>query len=162
VGLEQQVRLVLVAGDLKGVGELRLILARLQVPADAADPGQQKETAGHEAEPGHTGDDPVRPRRARGRLDVVRVPVAALVEEQAVKVGAQRLIGGRELGGERSRRMGRHARRAEEIAEGGPLPDEPLDSGSLSGRIARVEALEGGEPCVGGRKQARVQRAEET
>ena len=43
VALEQLVRLVLVVGDLQGVGELGLILARLQAPADAADSGQQQE-----------------------------------------------------------------------------------------------------------------------
>ena len=99
------------------------------------------------------------PRRARGRLDVVHVPVVLLVEEQAVKVGADRLIGGGQPGGERGGRLGRHGRRAEQIADGDPLPDQPLDAGALGARVVGVQPLQGVEPRVGRREQAGVERS---
>ena len=161
MALEQLLRLVLVACDLQGVSELGLILARLQVPADAADSGQQKDDADHDAEHGHTDDETGGPCRARGRLHAVCVPVAPLDEEQAVKVGAHRLVGGRQPRGERGGRMGCHARRAEEIADGDPLVGKLLDSVSLSRRIVGVEPHEDGELGVSRRKKPGVQRAEE-
>ena len=126
-------RLVLVVRDLQGVSELGLILARLQVPADTADPGQHQQDADREAEDGGAHDEAQGPRLVRGRRDAVPMPVALLDAEQAVKVRADRLIGGGQPGGEGGVRMGRHARRAEQIADGGPLPDQLLDAGPLSG-----------------------------
>jgi len=86
--------------------------------------------------------------------------ILPLDEKQAVQVGAQWLIGGGQPGGERRGRPGRHAGRAEEITDGDPLPDEPLDSGVFRGRIVGVQPLEGGEPGIGRREQAGVERAE--
>ena len=106
-------RLVLVVRDLQGVSELGLILARLQVPADAADSGQQQEDAGREAGNGGAQDEAHGPPLVRGRVNAVRVPVALLGPDQAVEVGTDRLIGSGQPGGERGVRMGRHARRAE-------------------------------------------------
>ena len=94
-------------------------------------------------------------------VDAVHVPVVLLDAEQAVKVGADRLIGGGQPGGERGVRMGRHARRAEQIADGGPLPAQPLDAGQLSGRVAGVQPLKGVELGVGRWKTAGVQEAEQ-
>ena len=161
MALEQLVRLVLVVRDLQGVSELGLILARLQVPADAADSGQQQDGADREAEDGGAHDEAHGPLLVRGRRDVVRVPVLLLDPEQAVKVGADRLIGGGQVGGERGGRMGGHARRAEQIADGGPLPAEPLDVGQLSGRVVGVQPLNGVQLGVGRWKTAGVEEAEQ-
>ena len=161
MALEQLVRLILVVGDLQGVSELGMILARLQAPADAADSGQQQDSAGRDAEDGGAHDEAHGPRLARGRLNAVHVPGVLLVEEQAVKVGADRLIGGGQPGGERGSRPGRHARRAEQIADGGPLPDQPRDAGPLGARVVGVQPLQGVEPGAGRREKAGVQEAEE-
>jgi hypothetical protein len=160
MALEQQVRLVLIAGELQGVNELRLILPGLQVPADAPDARPQQEPADHQAEHGHPDDEPGEPHRVRGRGHAICLRVAPLDEKQAVQVSAQRLIGGGQPGGERRVRPGRHGGRAEEITDGDPLPDEPLESGVLRGRIVGVQPHEGGEPGIGRREQAGVERAE--
>jgi hypothetical protein len=57
--------------------------------------------------------------------------------------------------------MRRHTCRAEQITDGDPLPDQPLEVGPFSGRIAGVQPLEGGEPGVGRREEAGVEEAEE-
>jgi hypothetical protein len=84
-----------------------------------------------------------------------------LVEEQAVQVGADRLISGGQPGGERGGRLGRQARRAEQVAHGGPLPDQPLEAGPLGGRVVGVQPLQGVQPRVGRREKAGVEEAEE-
>ena len=91
----------------------------------------------------------------------VHVPVVLLDAEQAVKVRADRLIGGGQPGGEGGVRMGRHARRAEQVADGGPLPGQPLDAGLLSGRVGGVQPLKGVELGVGRWKTAGVEEAEQ-
>ena len=96
--LEQQVGLVLVPGDLQGVGELDLILARLQAPADAADPADQEEHAEGEAQPRGPGDQPDSPDRVRVGGRVVGAGVVELAPEQVVEVGADRSVGGGQPG----------------------------------------------------------------
>ena len=73
-------RLVLVAGDLQGVGELGLVLTRFQAGADAADPVDQEDAAERQAERGGPADQADGPDRARGR--VVGAGVVELALEQ--------------------------------------------------------------------------------
>ena len=120
-----------------------------------------RDGADREAEDGGAHDEAHGPLLVRGRRDAVRVPVLLLNPEQAVKVGADRLIGGGQVGGERGGRMGGHTRRAEQIADGSPLPAQPLDAGQLSGRVVGVQPLNGVELGVGGWKTAGVQEAEQ-
>ena len=73
--------------------------------------------------------------------------VVELRPDQAVEVGADRLVGGRQLVRERREgrgRLGGQARRAEQIADGGPLPDEQLKVGAFGRRsaIAGVQLLQ--------------------
>jgi hypothetical protein len=81
--------------------------------------------------------------------------------EQAVKVRADRLIRGGQPGGEGGLGMSRHARRAEQIADGGPLPDQPLKAGPLGGRVGGVQPLKGVQPGIDHWKTAGVQDAEQ-
>ena len=110
MALQELVRLVLVVRDLQDIRELRLVLAGLQVPADAPDPVPQEEHADHEATGRHAEDETGDPRRARGRDRVIGASVVKLLQDQAVKVGAGRLVGGRQPGSERRGRLGRQVR----------------------------------------------------
>jgi hypothetical protein len=67
VPLEQPVRLVLVPGELEGVGELGLVLTRLQAGADATDPVAQEDGAERQAERRDPADQTDGPDRARVR-----------------------------------------------------------------------------------------------
>ena len=83
-----------------------------------------------------------------------------LDEEQAVQVGAERLIGGGQPGGERG--AGRAAtvaglRRSRTATH---CRTSRSMSGVFRGRIVGVQPLQGGEPGVGRREQAGVERAE--
>ncbi|HEX2744159.1 MAG TPA: hypothetical protein VHO07_23045 [Streptosporangiaceae bacterium] len=53
-----------------------------------------------------------------------------LYAEELVKLGADGLVGGRELGGERQVRVGRHACGTEQVTDGDPLPDEQFELGA--------------------------------
>ena len=92
-------RLVLVVRDLQGVSELGLILAGLQAAADAADPSRSGGRP--RCRDGGPHDEAHGLGLARGRLHTVHPPGVLLVEEQAVQVGADRLISGGQPGGER-------------------------------------------------------------
>ena len=72
----------------------------------------------------HAEDDTGGPVRGRGRGRVIGACVVKLLQDQAVEVGADRLVGGRQPDSERRGRLGGQARRAEQITDGGPLPDE--------------------------------------
>ena len=85
MALQQLVRLVLVAGDLQRLGEFGLVLAGLQVPADAADPVPQDEQADHDAEGRGADDQAGEPGCARGRAAVVGLPVVELAPEQPLR-----------------------------------------------------------------------------
>jgi hypothetical protein len=161
VALQELLRFILVVRDLQDVRELRLILARLQVAVDAADPGHQEQNADDDAENGGAHDESGRPHRVRGQGHLIGMPVMLLLQEEAVEVRIDGLIGGHEPGSERRVRMTRHARRAEQVTYGGPLAGELLDIGALGWRIVRVELLEVDELRFDRGENGGVERAEE-
>ncbi len=85
--LEQPLRLILVAGDLQGVGEFGLVLARLQVPADAAEPVHRQQRAERQAERRGPGDQGGGPDRARVGVRVVGAGVVELAVRTAGRGG---------------------------------------------------------------------------
>ena len=159
MALKQPVRLVLVAGDLQRLGELGLVLAGLQVPADAADPVPQDEQADHDAQCGAAGDQAGDPVRVRGRVAVVGLPVVELAPEQPVEVGADGLVGGGQPTG-RCRPAGQ-GERAEPVADRGPLPDEQRHVGVFGGRVGGVQPFQREQPRVDRGEQAGVEGTEE-
>ena len=161
MALEQPLRLVLVAGDLQDVGEFGLVLSRLQVPADAAEAVPQDQQAEHDAEVGGTRDQAGGPGRVRGRVRVVGLRVVELTSEQPVQVGADGLVGGREPASHRGGLAWGQGGRDEQVADRGPLPDEPYDIGVFGGRVAGVQLFQREEPRVDRGEQAGVELAEE-
>jgi len=136
-------------------------LAGFQVPADAPDPAPQEEHADHDASGRHAEDEAGGPRRARGRGRVIGACVVKLPQDQAVKVGAGRLVGGRQPARERRGRPGRQVRRAEQVTDGGPVPDEQVYFGMFGRRMAGVRPFQREELRVDRGQQAGVQRTEE-
>ena len=156
---QQPVRLVLVAGDLQRLGEVGLVLAGLQVPADAADSAPQDEQADHDAEGGGAGDQAGSPGRAPGRATVVGLPVVELAPEQLVEVGADGLV----RGGQPARRCrpAGQGERAEPVPDRGPLPDEQGHVGAFGGRVGGVQPFQREQPRVDRGEQAGVEVTEE-
>jgi len=95
--LQELVCLVLVVGDLQVVREFCLVLARGQVPVDAADPGQQEQDAGQDAEDAGGGEETDGPRFVRGCLQLIFVSSVLLLEEETVQVGSCVSDAGRRL-----------------------------------------------------------------
>ena len=147
VALQELLRLVLAVRELQGIGELRLVPAGFQAPAKAADLRPQEEPGDRDADGRGAEDETDGPARGHGRGRVIGGCVVELRPDQAVEVGADRLVGGRQLVRERREgrgRLGGQARRAEQIADGGPLPDEQLKVGAFGRRsaIAGVQLLQ--------------------
>ncbi len=134
-------RLVLVVRDLQGIRELRLILAGFQAPAGAPDQVPQEEPGERDARGRRAENETGDPCGTRGSDHAIAVRVVELFLDQAVEVGAGRLVGGRQPARERRGRLGRQVRRAEQITDGGPLPDEQGEVGPFGRRIAGVQLL---------------------
>jgi len=128
----------LVARDLQGLGELLLVLARLQVPADPPEAVPQEEAAQDDAEDRGAAHQTRGPGRVRGGGRVVGAGAGQLVPKQAVQVGVDRGVGGHQPG---VVRLGRQLGGAEQVADRRPLPGEQLDVGALGRRVARVHPL---------------------
>jgi hypothetical protein len=161
VVLEEPVRFILAVRDLQGVCELRLILARLQVPLDAADSGQQEQNADHDTEGGGGEDETGGPRRVRGGVHLINAPVDLFLRKQLIKGGTDGLIGGRQPGGESRGRVKGHVHRAEEVTDRDPLTDKLLEVTVFMPRIVGVEPLDVGELSVNRGKHTGIERAEE-
>ena len=131
------------------------------MPADTADPVQQQEDADQQAGRCGTDDEPGRTGRGRGRGDLVTATVALLLGQEIAEVGADRLIRGRQPGGQRPGRMGAHAGRAEQIPDRVPLPDELFEFRAFGRGIPGVQPLDVGELRVGRGQDGRVQRIEQ-
>jgi len=161
MALEQLVRLVLVVGDLQDVGELRLGLAGLEVPADAPEPVPQEQQAEHQTDH-RDADQQAGGVLGAGRgLRVVGVRIAAFLQDQLVQVRADRLVGGGQLGGERAGGLSVEVVQAEQVTDGGPLPDEQLEVGELGRRVADVQLFQREQLRVDRGQQAGVERAEQ-
>ena len=76
-------------------------------------------------------------------------------------MGTDRLVGGRQAGGEPGRRLSGEVRQAEDVAHRVPLPSEQLEVGALSRGIGRVQLLKYRQLRVGGGQNARVDQAEQ-
>ena len=154
-------RLVLAVRDLQGIGELRLVLAGLQAPAAAADLVPQQEPGDPDARGRNAEDETGGPGRGRVRDHVIGACVVSLRRHHAVEVVAGQLVGGRQPGRERRGRLGCQVRRAEQVTDGIPLPDEQGHVGAFGRRIGDVQPFQRHEMPVDRGDQAGVQRAEE-
>jgi hypothetical protein len=83
--------------------------------------------------------------------------------EQAVQVGADRLVVGGQLGGQGGGRgrLDGQVWRAEQVAERGPLADEQLDVGVFGGRITGMQLFQREQLRVHRGQQAGVEGAEQ-
>jgi hypothetical protein len=159
--LQEPVRLVLVVGELQGLLELRLVLAGLQVPADAADPEPQEPGTNRDAEDPDAEQQADGAARAGRGLQVVGVRVVHFREDQPVQVRTDRLVGSGQLGGERPGGRSGEVGQAEQVTDGGPLPDEELEASPLGRRVAGVQLFQRRQLGVDRGQQAGVQRTKQ-
>jgi hypothetical protein len=136
------------------------VLAGPQVAADAADPEPQDQHAGRDAAAGGADEQGGGACRAGGGPGVIGPPVAQFLDEQAVQVRAERLVGGGQPGGGRGP-LDVQRRRAEQVADRGPLPGEQVDFGALDRRVGGVQLVQQEQLRVHRGQQAGVERFEQ-
>jgi hypothetical protein len=155
------VRLLLVAGDLQGVGELRVLFARGQAAADAAEPEDGQQPGQGQAERGGPGDQPDSPGSAGGGTRAVGPGVVELSGEQPVELRADGGVSGGQLRGRRRIRPDRQAGRAEQVPDRGPLLAERLDVIALGPLVAGVKLVQRGQLGVDRGQRSGIEGGEE-